>query len=81
MINQVTTGNNPFLSREVSEDDGPDNPRFFENRALLKSLVTTTERGEGGETIQKTFRNIKAFVKGDERWQCVAWLVFREPWD
>ena len=78
MIFDVLFGQNPFKSRDVSEDDGPDNPKIVGDCGVVTSLLTTREMTETGEPIRKTFRNIKTFIRRDARWQCVSWQVFRE---
>ncbi|HAJ37903.1 MAG TPA: hypothetical protein DCL15_19710 [Chloroflexi bacterium] len=78
MIYDVLFGPNPFLERRVAEDDGPDNPKIFANCAVITSLLTTQEQGNDGALLQKTFRNVKIFMKQEDRWRCVSWQVFRE---
>lgn len=78
MIYDVLFGANPFLERRVSEDDGPNNPKIFANCAVITSLLTTLEQDSDGTLLQKTFRNVKVFVKQEVQWRCVSWQVFRE---
>ena len=78
MIYDVLFGPNPFKSREVSEDNAPDNPKLFGSIGVVTSLLTTKKTAEDGNDVTETFRNIKIFKKQEGRWLCIAWQVFRE---
>jgi hypothetical protein len=72
LLNEIANPKNPNLLRKL--EDEHDRVLESENLAVVRSLLTTTDRTKSDSTPE-WYRNIHVLIKEQGNWRCTAWQV------